>query len=163
LAGRATPEAAEFALEAFIPYRLSVVANRASRLFARRYSEAFGLSVAEWRVLAVLGRFGGLSATAVAERTAMDKVKVSRAVKLLLDRGLLERAEDASDRRVQRLAMTEAGRAIHAGIVPQARALEAELLAGMGADAAAALQAMLDGLDRRLAEMGAEAAADGPD
>lgn len=155
--------ASGFALEEFIPYRLSVVANRASRVFARRYSEAFGLSVAEWRVLAVLGRFGGLSGTEVAERTAMDKVKVSRAVKLLLDRGLVRRAEDAADRRIQRLAMTEAGRQVHAGIVPQARALEAELLEGMDAAAAAALQAMLDRLDRRLLEMGAEAAAEGID
>lgn len=155
--------ASGFALEEFIPYRLSVVANRASRVFARRYSEALGLSVAEWRVLAVLGRFGGLSGTGVAERTAMDKVKVSRAVKLLLDRGLVQRAEDAADRRIQRLAMTEAGRQVHAGIVPQARALEAELLAGMDAAAADALQAMLDRLERRLREMGAEAAADGLD
>ncbi|WP_235907652.1 MarR family winged helix-turn-helix transcriptional regulator [Siccirubricoccus phaeus] len=152
-----------FALEAFLPYRLSVIANRASRLFARRYAEAFGLSVPEWRVLAVLGRFGGLSATEAAERTAMDKVKVSRAVKLLLDRGLVERREDAADRRVQRLAMTRQGAAIHAGIVPHARALEAELLAGFSAAEAAALQALLDRLDARLAEMGAEAAADGPD
>ena len=126
-----TTTAADFALEAFLPYRLSVVTNHASRLFARRYSAAHGLSVPEWRVLAVVGRFGGLSATGVVERTAMDKVKVSRAVRALLDRGLLARQEDAADRRVQRLAMTAAGRALHAAIVPEAKALEAELLAAL--------------------------------
>jgi DNA-binding MarR family transcriptional regulator len=158
-----TEAAAGFALEEFLPYRLSVVTNRASRLFARRYSEEFGLSIPEWRVLAVLGRFGRLSGTEIVERTAMDKVKVSRAVRQLLDRGLLAREEDAADRRVHRLAMTREGRQVHAGIVPLARGLEAELLAGLTVADRAALQAMLDRLDRRLAEMGAEAAADGPD
>ncbi|MFZ4410776.1 MAG: MarR family winged helix-turn-helix transcriptional regulator [Paracraurococcus sp.] len=153
----------EFALEAFLPYRLSVVANRASRLFARRYSEAYGLSVPEWRVLAVLGRFGGLSATGVTERTAMDKVKVSRAVRTLLDRGLLERQEDAADRRVQRLGMTPAGRALHAAIVPEARALEAALLQGLAPAERQALHALLDRLEARLGEMGAPADAEGPD
>ncbi|MDB5374197.1 MAG: MarR family transcriptional regulator [Belnapia sp.] len=96
-----TPAASEaaFALEELLPYRLSVVTNRSSRLFAWCYSEAFGLSIPEWRVLAVVGRFGGLSASAVAERTAMDKVMVTRAVRGLLDRGLLARTEDDADRR----------------------------------------------------------------
>ncbi|MDH3476666.1 MAG: MarR family transcriptional regulator, partial [Rhodospirillales bacterium] len=39
-----------FDLETFLPYRLSVVTNRVSRAFARRYSAEFGLSVPEWRV-----------------------------------------------------------------------------------------------------------------
>ena len=65
-----------FRLEDFLPYKLSVAANRVSRLFARRYSEAYGLSIPEWRVLAMVGRFGTLSPSAVGEWTAMDKVKV---------------------------------------------------------------------------------------
>ncbi|MBK1657076.1 MarR family winged helix-turn-helix transcriptional regulator [Paracraurococcus ruber] len=154
--------AADFALEEFLPYRLSVVTNRASRLFARRYSDRFGLTIPEWRVLAVVGRFGGLSATEVVERTAMDKVKVSRAVRALLDRGLLAREEDAADRRVQRLGMTAAGRRVHAGVVPQARGLEAEWLAPLSTQERATLHALLDRLDARLAEMGAGAAG-GPD
>lgn len=151
-------DAAGFALETFLPYRLSVVANRASRLFADRYSAEFGLSIPEWRVLAVVGRFGGLSATEVVERTAMDKVKVSRAVRLLLDRGLLARGEDSLDRRIQRLAMTAAGRRLHAAIVPRARALEAEILAGFSPEERAALHALLDRLATRLGAAGA-----GPD
>ena len=155
--------AADFALEAFLPYRLSVVTNRASRLFARRYADKFGLSIPEWRVLAVVGRFGGLSATEVVERTGMDKVKVSRAVRGQLDRALLAREADAEDRRVQRLAMTQDGRRLHAAIVPQARALEAELLAALPEPDRVALHALLDRLDARLTAMGAAADSAGPD
>ena len=158
-----TSTAADFALEAFLPYRLSVVTNHASRLFSRRYSEVYGLSIPEWRVLAVAGRFGGLSATEVVERTAMDKVKVSRAIRALLLRGLLARQEDAADRRVQRLAMTRAGRALHACIVPEAKALEAGLLAALAPDERQALHRLLDRLEARLQEMGAGADAEGPD
>ena len=167
LRGGRPDAAAEFALEVpppyRLPYRLSVVTNHASRLFSRRYSEVYGFSIPGWRVLAVAGRFGGLSATEVVERTAMDKVKVSRAIRALLLRGLLARQEDATDRRVQRLAMTRAGRALHACIVPEAKALEAELLAVLAPDERQALHRLLDRLEARLQEMGAGADAEGPD
>ena len=70
---------AEFHLDEFLPYRLSVAAGRVSRLFGRRYAEAFGLSIPEWRVLTVVGRFSSISPSTVGEATSMDKVKVSRA------------------------------------------------------------------------------------
>ena len=77
---------AELDLEHFLPYRLSVLSNRVSDAIARVYSERFALGVTEWRVMAVLGRYPDLSASEVAQRTAMDKVAVSRAVARLLDR-----------------------------------------------------------------------------
>ena len=46
--------ATEFRLELFLPYRLSVLANRLSREFARRYQDEFGLSIPEWRVIAAV-------------------------------------------------------------------------------------------------------------
>src|SRR3546814_281012 len=90
IAGTA-PSHAVLDLERFLPYRLSVLSNRVSQTIADFYVERFGLAVTEWRVIAVLGRFAGLSANGVAVRTAMDKVAVSRAVARLLERGLLER------------------------------------------------------------------------
>src|SRR3954469_13741602 len=82
---------AQLDLEHFLPYRLSVLSNRISSAIAREYSQRFGLGVTEWRVMAVLGRYPGLSANQVATRTAMDKVAVSRAVARLLDAGRLLR------------------------------------------------------------------------
>ena len=76
----ATATGPSLELERFLPYRLSVVSNRISTVIARVYAQRFGLTVPEWRVMAVLGRFGAMSASAVCERTAMDKVRVSRAV-----------------------------------------------------------------------------------
>src|SRR3546814_14741843 len=86
-------------LEAFLPYRLSVLANTLSRLVAQTYEHRYVLSVGEWRLLAVLARFGPLSANQVCARTAMDKVRVSRAVSRAVRRGLVDRRVAAKDRR----------------------------------------------------------------
>ena len=116
-------------LEHFLPYRLSVLTNRISTAIARVYVRRFGLSVPEWRVMAVLGRFGPMSGNAVCERTAMDKVRVSRAVARLAAAGRLDRRIDDADRRRALLALTPRGRAVFDEIGPLALAVEARLLA----------------------------------
>jgi DNA-binding MarR family transcriptional regulator len=124
-------EATGFALERFIPYRLSVLTNILSRAIGRIYIERFGLTIPEWRVMAVLGRFAPLSANEVCERTEMDKVRVSRAVARMRKARLVEHAVDGADRRRSALRLSAAGRKIHAAIVPLAQAKEAEFLAGL--------------------------------
>ena len=134
-------------LERFLPYRLSVLSNRVSQSIAQGYAERFGIGITEWRVIAVLGRDTELSANEVAERTAMDKVAVSRAVARLLERGLLQRDTHGDDRRRSVLALSEAGYAVYDEVVPVARAYEQRLLAPLDD----AERAMLDGLLTKLA------------
>jgi DNA-binding MarR family transcriptional regulator len=151
-----------FDLDAFLPYRLSVASNRVSRLFARRYAEEFGLSIPEWRVLAVVGADDTATARAVRARTGMDKAKVSRAVAALLERRLLRRAPKPGDRRLDPLMLSAEGRRVFAAIIPRARALEAELTAGLPAAERAALDAALALLSARAAGI-AEDEEGGPD
>jgi DNA-binding MarR family transcriptional regulator len=145
----APPAEAEFQLERFLPYRLSVLANLASRTLARLYGERFGLSVAEWRVIAHLARAAPASANEVAARAAMDKVQVSRAVARLTAKDLVERATDAADRRRSALRLTRRGQAAHDAIVPLARSVEAQLLAGLPAADLARLDRLLGALIAR--------------
>jgi DNA-binding MarR family transcriptional regulator len=133
----------EFRLEEFLPYELSVAANRTSRLFARHYSKEFGLSIAEWRVMAVVGRLGDISPGGVAERTEMDKVKVSRAAAGLVAAGLLQQLPDPEDGRARRLRLTARGERVHQAIIPRARALEAQLAEGLSAAEWSALRQVL--------------------
>lgn len=128
---RAAGSAGGLILEEFLPYRLSVLMLRISRAIARSYERRFRLTVPEWRVMAVLGRFGPLSANGVAEKTQMDKVRVSRAVARLVASGRVSRRIDPADRRRSVLALTAAGKAVHREIVPHARRVEARLLAGL--------------------------------
>ncbi|RPE79642.1 MarR family winged helix-turn-helix transcriptional regulator [Vulcaniibacterium tengchongense] len=138
---------AELDLERFLPYRLSVLSNRVSGTIARIYSERFALTVTEWRVMAVLGRYPGLSANEVAQRTAMDKVAVSRAVARLLEAGRLEREIHGDDRRRSVLRLSEAGYRIYDEVAPLALAFERRLLEGMDANERALLFRLLDRLD----------------
>jgi len=116
-----------FDLEQFLPYRLSVTTNRVSRAFARRYAAEFGLSIPEWRVMAVLGGYAPLSSNEICARTEMDKAKVSRAVTRLVSAGLLARKPNRDDQRLIELSFTRKGRAAYDAIVPLARAMEREL------------------------------------
>ncbi|HWK47401.1 MAG TPA: MarR family winged helix-turn-helix transcriptional regulator [Stellaceae bacterium] len=89
----------------------------------------FKLGIAEWRLMAALGRFGPLSANEVADRTAMDKVRVSRAVAQMIEAGLLRRTIDRGDKRRSVLELSAAGWAIRSEIVPSALAIERRLTA----------------------------------
>jgi len=115
-------------LDQFIPYRLSVLTNRVSSAIARHYSDRFNLSIPEWRVMAVLGQTPSLSARQVAERTAMDKVQVSRAVQSLLAAKRLKRDTHSEDGRVSQLSLSLQGLAIYKELVPVALELEQEFL-----------------------------------
>ncbi len=121
-------------LEQFLPYRLSVLTNRISGGLAELYSARFDISITEWRVIAVLGRYAGLSANGVAERTAMDKVAVSRAVARLGERGLLTREMHEADRRRSVLALSEAGYAVYDAVVPLALDYQREVLAALSSE-----------------------------
>ena len=115
-------------LDNFLPYRLSVLSNTVSGAIADAYSQRFGLSIPEWRVLAVLGQCPDISAKQVTERTAMDKVRVSRAVALLVRKGHIECRTHPEDRRYSILRHSAAGHAIYERVVPLARAYERKLL-----------------------------------
>lgn len=148
--------AAEFGrliLEEFLPYRLSVLANTVSRDVARMYDERFGLSIPEWRVMAALARYKALSAVEVAGRTAMDKVRVSRAVARLLRAGVIQRATDRTDRRRSELRLSPRGIAIHAQIVPLALSVERELLSVLSAEECRSLDLLLAKLQARAVEI----------
>ncbi len=133
-------------LEHFLPYRLSVLANRVSNGFARLYQERFDLKLPEWRVMAVLGRRAGITASEVAEVTAMDKVAISRAVARLQEMGRVTAATDKMDGRRQKLFLSEQGEAIYRQIVPLANRIEAALIERISQEDRAAL-------DRLLAEL----------
>lgn len=143
---RSTAEHAPLELEHFLPYRLSIVSNTVSQAIADDYQRRFDLGVTEWRVMAVLGRFDGLSAREVAERTAMDKVAVSRALARLVEAGRVDRATHDGDKRRSVLNLSEAGWAIHDQVAPMARARERELLAKLDAEEQAWLERILDKL-----------------
>ena len=89
----------------------------------------------------------GWTAEQIAERTAMDKVAVSRAVAGLLEAGLLRRRAHGADRRRSVLELSARGYRVYDEVAPLALAYERRLLAGLDPADRAALHHLLDKLD----------------
>ena len=136
----------ELNLEKFLPYRLSVLSHTISTTIAKAYESKFGVSIPEWRVIAILGRYPGLSAVEVAERTMLDKVAVSRAVTKLIKNGRIDRAFADADRRRSILNLSEDGKQVHDEIAPLALAFELELLQGISEEDYATFNAVFERL-----------------
>ena len=136
-------------LEEFLPYRLAILSHTVSTTIAHVYDKRFNLTIPEWRVIAVLGRYPGLSAVEVAERTLMDKVAVSRAVTKLIKNGRIDRQFADADRRRSILNLSEEGRRVHNEVAPLALRFEAELLAGLDDEDRDRLGAIMDRLMAR--------------
>jgi DNA-binding MarR family transcriptional regulator len=141
-------------LDRFLPYRLSVLSNTVSSAIAAAYFVNFGLSIPEWRVMAILAANPGLSAAEVTARTAMDKVAVSRAVATLLAAGRLRRTTAAADRRRTHLELTRAGERVYSRVVPMALEYERGLLAPLAKHERATLDRILRVLLGRAVELG---------
>ena len=142
-------------LEEFLPYRFSVLTNRISRHLARAYEERFGITIPEWRVIANLARFSPMTAGEVAERSSMDKVKVSRAIARLVAAGLVVKEPDNEDRRRGMLVLSPEGERVFTEIVPMALGWEKRLLDGLSAEERETLTGVLNKLQIVLDEVGA--------
>src|SRR5262244_1814928 len=89
---------------------------RVSRISRRLRQEvdselrAYGLTEATWRPLAYLGRLGeGIRQKELAQALGIEGPSLVRLLDSLERRGLVERREDASDRRARGIYLTEAG------------------------------------------------------
>lgn len=143
-------------LDLFLPYRLSAVAGRTSRLLSSVYEARFGISIPEWRVIAHVAAHDALSLREVSRLTHLDKATASRAVARLEDHGFLAKRTNPSDRRLVELSLTRKGRRLFKEIEPLALAFEAELVGSLSAEDVAQLHGLIARLDSRLDELTAE-------
>ncbi|MGJ5204349.1 MarR family winged helix-turn-helix transcriptional regulator [Bradyrhizobium sp. HKCCYLR20261] len=131
----APQEAERLDLFRFAPFRLNRLAAEVSAALASEYRERYGLDIPEWRVLATLGfRRDACSAQYVAACTRTHKSTISRAVTSLLERRLIERVENADDRREFRLRLTRKGKTLYEELIPRLQQREREIMACLSAE-----------------------------
>lgn len=134
-----------FDLSQFLPYRLAVASSRVSRDFADRYRREFGLSIAEWRVLAHLGQQDAVSVGDITRKVDMEKSRVSRAAQRLEAAGLVHKTAHPADGRLVALSLTDSGRKMMDQLSDMAQDFQRDLMKRLGPGAAgllAALQAL---------------------
>ena len=140
-------------LDDFIPYKLAVVANRVSQSVAHVFETQFNLQIPEWRILMALYAYGALVFNEVVDRTSMDKARVSRAQRRLVDLNMIKTADDPVDGRRLILALTPTGVKRCADIMPEAAAREAWFLAALTDEEQKHLDVILNKLMARSQEL----------
>lgn len=121
-------QASLLTLERYLPYRLSILSNRTSTLVAESYKDRFGLSITEWRIMAVLGEYSGVSADEISLKTQIEKSLISRAIGKLLKRNLIQRQISKEDKRRSQIELSSMGYDVYSQIVPLSLAYEQQLL-----------------------------------
>jgi DNA-binding MarR family transcriptional regulator len=92
------------------------------------------LRLQHFAVLMALADFGSLAQHELAERLGLNRSHLVGYLDEIEDRGLVARTRDAADRRRQHVALTEAGTALVADLVPVVERANDELLAPLSAD-----------------------------
>jgi MarR family transcriptional regulator, transcriptional regulator for hemolysin len=84
--------------------------QRLVRLYADKMATRYGITRAQWAVLAKLERSEGLKQSELAELMEMQPITLTRLIDRLCDNDLIERRDDAQDRRAYRLYLRPAAR-----------------------------------------------------
>ena len=84
--------------------------QRLVRAYADKEAARFGITRAQWAVLARVERSEGMKQSELAELMEMQPITLTRLVDKLCDSGWIERRGDETDRRVNRLYLRKAGR-----------------------------------------------------
>jgi DNA-binding MarR family transcriptional regulator len=145
----------------FVPFRLNRLSAEVSSALSAEYQTRYGLDIPEWRVLATLGfRDHACSAQHIAHCTRTHKSTISRAVTTLMKRQMIERVENAEDRREFRLRMTTKGKALYEELIPRLLRREQEILACLSAQERKNLAALLGKIEASLELVQTSAEAD---
>lgn len=137
-------------LSEFLPYRLSILANKISKTLSSLYAEQFNLAIPEWRIMAVLGQYPSISADEICKRTEMDKVTVSRSISKLLEKKYITRMFSKDDRRRSILKLSKRGNNIYTQIIPLALDYEANITAVLSKAELNSLDKIIGKLDSNL-------------
>lgn len=140
-------------LEDFIPYQLSVTAGSLSGAISDLFERKYRIQIPEWRILMTLAENGPLSAFEVADKSSMDRARVSRAQRRMTDLGLIIINTDEMDRRRTILELTAAGWEIVDTIVPDADRTGDWLLAALDEEEQQQLKTLLRKLRLRTMEL----------
>ncbi|MGQ0512099.1 MAG: MarR family winged helix-turn-helix transcriptional regulator [Betaproteobacteria bacterium] len=130
-----------------LSYRLHRVANLLSRGAEMRYRREFGVSLWEWRTVALLGGAAvPLSLNELSRAAGVDKSQMSRVVSGLSARRLVLRADDKADGRSVKLRLSAAGRKLYDGLIVAAAERNDAFLGCLSAKEQACLEGALDKL-----------------
>ncbi|HZW21853.1 MarR family winged helix-turn-helix transcriptional regulator [Noviherbaspirillum sp.] len=138
----------QLGMTGLLSFRLHSVANMLSRGAAMRYRREFGVTLWEWRTIALVGGQPGMSLKELAKIAGLDKSQVSRVVTGLTERRLLLRSTDENDARGIRLSLTNAGQRLYQGLIQAAAERNEAILGALTQQERAVLESAMVKLER---------------
>jgi MarR family transcriptional regulator, transcriptional regulator for hemolysin len=118
--------------------------QRLVRAYADKQAARYGITRAQWAVLAKVERAEGMKQTELAEQMEMQPITLTRLIDRLCDNGWIERRSDDSDRRVNRLYLRKAARPLLGKLSGLRSELTATALEGINASDAHRLLGQLE-------------------
>lgn len=134
-------------LQQYLTFRLSRVQAKLNAQGARVLMDAAGLTLAQWRVVALVGSAGQTRQSDLSREAALDKGLLSRNVKNLVEQGVVISTPDEVDHRVQHLSLSDKGREIFKRVLPATRRRQEHLRAGLTQTEIETFRRVLDKLE----------------
>lgn len=127
--GTLDPSGEGLSVHNFLTTWMSLVSNGLRRTLTTSYVDPVGLTVSEWRLLSLIAHAGSVPFPELVLESTSDKALVSRTLKLLESRGLVDlEAEGRPPRRTVVCHITPQGAALHAQVIPLARRQQTAML-----------------------------------
>ena len=115
----------------YLPYLVNRVGTIIADQFGEEALAPHGLSIAMWRVMAVLASTGGQRQIDLAGLTSIDSSTLSRLVTRLVRIGLVTRARSTSSNREVAVKLSPKGGALVARLIPIGLEFESAAIAGL--------------------------------
>lgn len=137
----------------FLTKRLSTLMSTLRREVTLPYARSADLSIVEWRLLSLAAHSGSLPFGELVTQSTSDKAQVSRTVRLLEQRGLVElRPETEASRKKLVCVVTVAGMRVYDEIIRYARRAQAQTLLILSRDERETLFRALEKLQSALGD-----------
>jgi len=125
-------------------HRILKLSNRLMAPFSTYLEHRYKISVNEFRLLMLIGRYGTAASHELVEITGVNAMSVSRAVSALQKHGRIHVSRDPHNRRRKTLALTEEGERLYKVMRPQTDLVATYLLSELKPDEVAMFNRILD-------------------
>jgi MarR family transcriptional regulator, transcriptional regulator for hemolysin len=119
---------------------------RLVRAYADKQAARYGITRAQWAVLAKVERAEGMKQSELAEQMEMQPITLTRLIDRLCENGWIERRGDETDRRVNRLYLRKAARPLLGKLSGLRSELTATAIQGIGPAEAHRMLAQLEAI-----------------
>ena len=96
-----------------------------------KFCGEFGMTPSQYGALCALSDYPDIDQIALGRLTGLDRSTVGLVIRLLDERGLIERSVSQNDKRRMRLKLSKSGRRLLSDIAPAAKQAEAAVLVGL--------------------------------